>query len=213
MNAPIDLKKLEQKAWTSTYQDGLWDIYLGMLLFAIGLLSTFLNGIESRWIVYLIYFAALGGSWLLFWLGKRLITMPRLGRVKFGAERRRKKLHLTLVMGTFVVLNVLLIFFTVAANNNPATWGRFMPGGLAVPLFIAVYVGAAIAFIAYFNDFTRGYYVAGVFALTFGATEIFNNPIFYWIGGALVFIPGVALFVLFLRQHPLPPSEVTHDQP
>ena len=31
----VDLKEIERKVWTSYFQDGLWDIFFG-LLFAIG---------------------------------------------------------------------------------------------------------------------------------------------------------------------------------
>ena len=40
-----------------------------------------------------------------------------------------------------------------------------------------------------------------------------NAPVVFWIGGALVFIPGLVLLVRFLQQHPLLPCEVMHDQP
>jgi hypothetical protein len=213
MNTPIDLKNLERKAWTSFYQDGLWDIYLGLLLFVVALMTSVLYGLEAAWLRYLIYFVLLGGAWLLFWAARRYITIPRLGRVKFSAERRKKKARLALVMSAFVLINVLLIFLTIASKNSPDIWGRLMPHGLALKLFIGVFVGSAMACIAYFNDFTRGYYVALVFALTFAGTEILDSPVVFWIGGALVLIPGLVLFVRFLQQHPLPPSEVMHDQP
>jgi hypothetical protein len=213
MNAPIDLKDLERKAWTSFFQDGLMDIYLGLLLFILALVSTVLQGMSSAWLRYTIYFALIGAAFLAFWAGRRYITIPRLGRVKFGPERRRKRTRLAVVMSMFVLLNVLLIFLTVAAKNNPHTWGRFMPSELALNLFIGVYVGAAMAIIAYYKDFQRGYYIALVFALTFAGVEFLDNPAVFWIGGGLVFIPGLVLLVRFLRQHPIPPSEVMHDQP
>ncbi len=33
MSTNIDLNKLEQKAYRTNFQDGLWDIFLGLLLF------------------------------------------------------------------------------------------------------------------------------------------------------------------------------------
>lgn len=210
MNDSLDTKNLERRAWTSYYQDGLWDIYLGLLLFILAVMSSAIGGTTA--VRLSLYLVLMGGAYLLFWAGRRWITLPRLGRVKFGAERRRKKTRLTLVMSAFVLLNVLLIGLTVAANNDPDTWGRLMPRGLALQLFIAVFVGSVMAVIAYFNDLARGYYFAVVFALTFAAVEMLDNPALFWVGGALVLIPGLVLLMRFLQQHPLPPGEVMHDQ-
>jgi len=213
VNASLDLKNLERKAWVSYHQDGLFDLYLGLLLFCIAITNSLLEvGLDS-WLRYLIFFILLGGSWLLFWAGKRFITTPRLGQVKFSAARRKRKVQLAIIMSFFVLLNVLLLFLTIGARNNPDTWGRFMPQAELFGLFVGVYVGSAVALIAYFKDISRGYYMALVYAVTFAAVEIFENPALYWIGGALIFIPGVVLFVRFLQRHPLPPSEVTLDQP
>jgi len=33
MEHDIDMKELEKKAWKSTFQDGLWDIMLGLVFF------------------------------------------------------------------------------------------------------------------------------------------------------------------------------------
>ena len=40
MSDYIDLKKLERKAFTSIFQDGFFDIYLGILFIGIGLLIS-----------------------------------------------------------------------------------------------------------------------------------------------------------------------------
>ncbi|MFW9872823.1 MAG: hypothetical protein ACFFG0_06950 [Candidatus Thorarchaeota archaeon] len=42
MVEPIELKKLEKKAYKSTFQDGIWDIFMGMILLNLGLGSLFI---------------------------------------------------------------------------------------------------------------------------------------------------------------------------
>jgi hypothetical protein len=37
MSQSISLKELERKAFRSTFQDGLWDMYLGFLLLMMGM--------------------------------------------------------------------------------------------------------------------------------------------------------------------------------
>jgi hypothetical protein len=79
-------------------------------------------------------------------------------------------------------------------------------------LFICIFVGGAMALVAYAKDFKRGYYIAVIYALTFLAAELLELPWAFWVGGALVFLPGVILFILFLKNHPLLQTEETHGQ-
>ena len=37
MSQEIDLKQIERKAFRSTYQDGLWDIYIGLVVIFMAL--------------------------------------------------------------------------------------------------------------------------------------------------------------------------------
>jgi hypothetical protein len=202
MQSSFDLKNVERQAWTAYYQDGLWDIYLGLLLFVAALMSTTLDGLENTLVRLLLYAGLAGGSYLLFWAGRRFLTFPRLGRARFGAERRRKKARLSWVMAGFVALNLLLLALTAAANRDPQTWGRWMPSGWALMLLVGGFIGSVMACTAYFNDFTRGYYIAAVFALTFPAAEVFNSSAVFWVGGALVLLPGLVLLTRFLAAHP-----------
>ncbi len=212
MNASIDLKNLERKAWTSYFSDGLLDIYLGLLLFSIAMMETGMGGIENRWLRYLVYLGLILVSWFIFWLGRRFITIPRLGRVKFGSGRQVRKSRMVLLLVLLVAINILLVVLTMLANRYPDTWGRWMPRGLAMQLFICIFVGGAMALVAYYKDFRRGYYIAVIYALTFLASELLELPWAFWVGGALVFIPGLVLFTLFLKNHPLSRTEEARGQ-
>jgi hypothetical protein len=204
MNDALDLKTLERNAWRSYHQDGLWDIYLGLLLWELALiLGSGLDWLENEWLRFLFYLVLLGGAWFLFWAGKRYITTPRLGLVKFGPARKRRKLHLALILGGFTLVTVILFILTLAAKNNNAS----LPPGLPVFLFSGLFVGAAIATIAWFNDYPRGYYIAVIYALCFGLGEYLDNFAIFWIGGLLVMVPGVYLFIRFLKEHPKPGVE------
>jgi hypothetical protein len=175
-----------------------------LLLFILALMLTVLEGFIQGRLDYVFYLVFIGIAWWLFQTGRRRITIPRLGMAKFSVQRRKKKKRLALVMGAMVLVNVLLIFLTVAANRYPETWGHLIPGRLAMSIVIGVFAGSAIAFFAYFNDFTRGYYIAVVYGLTFILVEVLNNPLIFWAGGAFTLIPGLFLLFRFLRQHPMP---------
>jgi len=81
--SPISLKELERKAFRSTYQDGLLDIYLGG---TIASFTVFAGAMEpadqlTSWQRLLIFLAGCGISNLIFWVGKKFITLPRIGQV------------------------------------------------------------------------------------------------------------------------------------
>jgi len=98
MSEKLNLKQIERKAWRSVFQDGLWDIYLGLLLLLMGsslLLDQLPIGEAARLGIYLGLMAVcLVGMWL----AKTYITIPRTGRAQFGPARqiRRKKVGIIL---------------------------------------------------------------------------------------------------------------------
>ena len=201
MNDVMDLKTLEKRAWRSFHQDGLWDIYLGLILWALAVfLGGGLDAIENDLWRLVAYTLLISGAFLVFWAGKRYLTIPRLGQVKFGPARKRRMLHLALILGGFTLVTVVLVILTATAKNTNTS----LPPGLPVYLFAGLFVGAVIATIAWFNDYPRGYYIAVIYALCFGLGEHWQNWSIFWLGGLLVLTPGVVLLIRFLRQYPLP---------
>lgn len=75
----------------------------------------------------------------------------------------------------------------------------------------ALFVGPGICLMAYYGDFPRGYYNAFVFSLGVFAMIWFQRPSYMIAAGLLVIIPGVVLFIQFLRKYPLLPREVSHE--
>jgi len=50
MSQTINLKELERKAWRSVFQDGLWDIFLGLLLLAMAIGALLSDiGVPEAW--------------------------------------------------------------------------------------------------------------------------------------------------------------------
>ena len=109
MSQQISLKDLERRAFRSTFQDGLWDIFLGLLLLNMGggtLLGG--SGISPVWsMVALTAFA--GAVLLFFWAGKKFFTTPRLGSVEFGPQRKSKlkRVRVVLFLSVLMVTEIL----------------------------------------------------------------------------------------------------------
>ena len=219
MSQPLDLKALERKAFRSTFQDGLWDLYFGCLLLVNTFMFTFLENEQMPWLIPTLAFVLLAGSAGLFWLGKKYITAPRLGHVKFGPERRKKGLTLGLILAGFVLFTLALVLITAAGGRSPAVRAAvdaWLPEvrtpSLLLASFLGLFLGSVIAVIAFFNDFPRGYYIAVVTSLGFFLTYLLDTPVYLGIAALLVIVPGLVLFARFLRDHPLPPAEAINEQ-
>ena len=219
MSQNINLKALERKAWTSYFQDGLWDIFLGLLLVSSAV-NTWLSdtGVPSSTrIPTYMAIMVLGG--LVVWAGKRFITVPRIGRVKFGPARkvRMNKLRVVLFISVLVIWALFLAGLGIKNDwlQRPEWWliGRTSIAAAIVTLnFLVVF-----SLMAYFMEFKRLYLYGVLFALQevvgVGWREFAGVDIGFFIGSAvsavIVLLIGTVVLVRFLREYPLPADEAS----
>ncbi len=209
MTENMDLKSLEKKAYRSIFDDGLWDLFIGLIILSMGVstsLASLLN-LNDVWIIITPVVVLNTIAFLLFFLGKKYITVPRMGIVKFGPKRKSKQLKLKLFLSAFFILNLFLLIlpFTGLINSIQLE-----------PLLISLLLGIGFfAFpfcvVAYFLDFTRLYFygfLAGIgLFLTILLTPIVGSPLdtlltYGSFGGAIVVI-GLYYFIHFLKKYPL----------
>jgi hypothetical protein len=207
----ISLKEAERKAFRTTLNDGLVDIFLGcfLLMFVIGLyLSDSLGDFWSS-AVFLPFMALV---YLAIWLIRRYVVTPRIGMVKFGQARKAKLAKFTVVM---LVINVVaLILGTVAALSFGS-----VPGQMISILFgLILLMGFSIA--AYFLDFNRLYIygllvglspLIGEWLWTHGYATHHGFPITFGTSSGIMILVGLAVFIRLLHNNPVPiegiPSE------
>jgi hypothetical protein len=217
MSTQFDLKAIEKKAFRSTFQDGLWDMYFGLLVVGMAL---FLYHPPSGYsimndILMLLMFAVAYG---LFWAGKKYITLPRMGQVRFGSLRKRKNRTLAIIMGIFVLLTAGLVAMTAFGWARPILGERLTSfineRGSTLPLVAAIgafIVGMSMLATAHFSDFPRGYYIAMMMALAVFLMIYLNQPVYPIIIGGLIILPGLILFLRFLKTYPLQKEETSHE--
>ena len=220
MSESMDLKALEKKAYRSTFQDGLWDLYLAGIMACLGILGI-LPGMRDDTGIWLVGYTVLIGSVLgLFILGKKFITVPRLGNVKFGGKRKRRKMILAGILSLTVLLNGWLVLITMGALEAPA-WLRDFSHEMTsrgimdvlVPLFAGLFVTVALSLIAYFIEFYRGMYIALLFGLGVFFDLFFNLPVVMIVGAVLAAIPGLILLIRFIKRYPIQSGKVENDIP
>lgn len=196
MNPVESLKQLERRAYRSTFQDGIYDIQFGLLFIILAWIPLLEAVGVSRFIGY----GLLAIPFILLWLGKRYVTIPRLGAVEFGARRKtRSKLLLLIGAGVVVLMLPLIIMIIGQGISGPEGW--MLVAAMALPVFV---LGV------YFLDFPRLYIyaavlIAGVLQAEFLAAYVptpFNSLISFGLPGVIIFLVGLSFLARFIRKYP-----------
>jgi hypothetical protein len=207
MSRKISLREAERKVFTSAYQDGLWDIYIGCIIleFAIGpFLSPTLGDLWSS-VVFLPFLALV---FLAIWLIRKRVVTPRVGTVTFGSWRRTRLVRFNVII--FAVLLVASILSIVSAMGFATLPGWIHAANLSLILLIAFSVAA------YFLDFTHLYIYGVLFALSPLAGEwLYLNmgvphhgwPITFGASAGITILVGLLKFIRLLRDYPIPAEE------
>jgi hypothetical protein len=194
MSENLKLKELEKKAFKSTFQDGLWDIQLGLIILGIALTSFIKND------YFLIpYYAVII---VLVMAAKKFITVPRIGLVKFGKERKKSMNKLRLILVISVLFGLAMVLITKSGMLSGIN--EFPVGLIIVSLnFLIVF-----SLMAYFMDFERLYYYAVLVAVSFPMAEIMevnglisNGSYVFVVPSGIMVITGTVLLIRFMREY------------
>ena len=205
MSQKISLKEIERKVFTSTFQDGVWDIVLGLWLLTMGIAPLLEKTMPlSDWWIMILSVPVM----LVLWSGKKFITIPRMGLVKFGPNRKSLlRLMLTIVSVTlFLSLFLGVLFATNRISSELTTWIS-MPVIVWVVLFIVGFSAAA-----YFLNLNRLYAYGVLFAVTLPARIILKqipdlrdiSLCAYFVSAGIILLIGTTILIRFLRNHPIP---------
>jgi len=216
---PLSLRAIESKGWKTMQQNGLFDIFFGILLLAnalsmlmdeVGVAKAFRIG--TTLVLY-------GGGIVGCWLARRRYVVPRTGAVKFGAQRRRRIRWMRIVLTISVLVTVALVALTTIARFSPAHWlsalGDYGPSAL-----IGIVILVPLATLTYTLDYPRLVihgllFVAGEFAfvtIVRVSSIPFPGTLAFGVAGAISLTIGITVFTRFLRAVPrvdgLPPGAV-----
>ncbi|MFH1640123.1 MAG: hypothetical protein ABIB93_07455 [Chloroflexota bacterium] len=193
MQEGADLGKIQKTIYLSYFQDGLWDILLGLFLLAWGvsIMADFVAFLAGSYVIgYAVVFAL-----------KRRITYPRIGYVQSSGGRKQK---LRLVIAGFVALllgtMILAMFFISSAPQWLHHYFVFLFGTM---------LAIVISLIAYWWGIRRWY----IYALLIWTGVVFHQwldaPLGYSfiVPGAMVMLFGIVLLLRFLRKYPKPTKE------
>jgi hypothetical protein len=214
MSHTIDLKELEQKAYRSFFKDGIWDVYLGLLLLAMGGSPALLAvGATVVWAAGAgLLLSALGMAF--FFAGKKYLTVPRLGTVQFSPARTLRRKKTSLVLACSALVGIALLALT-ATRSLPSLGLAGVP---TVAIIFAANCLIVFSLGAYYLDFDRLYVYGLLYAVAFPLAVVLTEHwgaaagflVAYALSAAPMMLVGLALFVRFLRDYPIPTQPQSH---
>lgn len=210
MTKNISLKELEKMAYRSTFQDGIWDVFLGTMLLnmAISVLLTTLGLtlVQSALGLTIISIPVTLFGLAFFILGKKYITVPRMGYVEFGPKRKRNRRKSIFVLSISAILGLVVFILTMSSKIPYDLRSRFP----VVLIIFALNVIVVFSLLAYFFDFERLYIYAFLYVVPF----IIGKPLqqitgykymlttLLFISSSIMIIVGLIFFIRFLKKYP-----------
>jgi hypothetical protein len=199
MSYELDMKEIERKAYLSYSEDGLVDIAIGMVILLWGVFLI----VEPSGLIGLLGLLAFA----IWYLGKRFITIPRIGMIKPSQkmERRFKNLGIFLViLGAIAFGGILtgrIIGYPFSSGYSLGILGLVLAGGISVLAYLLnaarLYVYAVLLFVAF----------AGGEILSANITTFEAFALSVILGGAIILFSGLVVLLRFLRKYPLPVLE------
>ena len=215
MRPDIDLKQLERKAFTATFQDGLWDIFIAAM--ALGFAITpFINRVlhSDFWSaasVLPLHLLVLTGVFL----GKKYLTVPRLGSVKFAPARVRKMTRLGWLAMILLTLTAAVGFLAAQGLLDRRIYHGVVTTGLVLLVGFGT-MGLVLGVIRF------AFYGILLFAAFVGGETLWNLgwppamfahgwPLTFGIAGTIILVTGLICLVRFLQSNPLPEKDAEHE--
>jgi hypothetical protein len=196
MVSDVNLKEIQRKVYMSFFQDGLWDIFLGLFIVGWGL-SILTEAVYLPGVSFLgIYFA--------IWGIKKWLIYPRIGYVRFSATSRRR------ITTRFVILLIAVLLLGLLVG---VLWGIGTRPQWLVDYFPLIFNGmlaAIVCFAAYWARVNRFYlyaaliFLGAVFHLWLGIQWEFG----FIVAGSIIVLIGLGILISFLRKYPKMVEEV-----
>jgi hypothetical protein len=203
-----DLKTLERQAFSKFYEDGLFDIFLGLMMVTIAFGALIQNWVDSELASLAVMLATTVVLVSSFKVLRFRLLRPRLGDFKPRPERRRRITTTRLVLLGSVLLGVVAfaIVGVAGATGTP-------PITVEVLLPVVWFVNATVVLglMAYLLDVPRFYLYGVLFGLA-GPVLIWPNvlwdvrvppPLAFGILAAPILAIGVWKLVHFLKTYPV----------
>jgi len=193
MNQKINLKEIERKAYTAYHQDGVVDVTIA---FAVLVFSAIMLG-DMPWMGGILGILAIS-----FYAGlKKVVTVPRIGYVKFPKQRAQRITALTVLLGLLAFAAGMVAFMQTTSQGTP-DWVMLLIDNY----MITVGMAAAGLFLlgGYAFKTKRIYTYALVTTVMFTAGHFLSFPLYYYLAalGTIILAIGIVLMTHFIQKYP-----------
>ncbi|TFG04012.1 MAG: hypothetical protein EU542_00440 [Promethearchaeota archaeon] len=143
---------------------------------------------------------------LIITLGKKYITKPRMGLVKFATERKKRKKWLMVVLFLNVIFSIIVFILTITGNLS-----QFFVPSLFTPLAIGLMgLTVPLSLVSFYLQVPRFY----IYSLLGGFGFFFTELLYPLVGepwdivisyggiGGMILIIGIGIFIRFLYNYP-----------
>lgn len=202
MAKEVNLKQVEQRVFKSTFEDGLWDVLIGLFTLQFAIAPFLSRSLGDFWssAVFLPFFAL---GFAVVWLIRKNVVRPRVGIVKFGDWRKKKLMRFNIAM---------LVAFSVALILGVLSFASFdlVPGWVHATRFSFV-VLLLCGMAAYLLNFTRLYLYGLLMALSPLVGEWLwahmgvphhGFPVTFGVTSGIIIITGVVKFLRLMGSYP-----------
>lgn len=206
----VDIDKIEKRTVRSFYEDGLFEIALGLVFLLLGGYffaqavvpeDSALGGVLSILFIFVVVFAVFFVNRILRFF-KRRITYPRTGYVAFKKKEPNPKRRIaTAIVGGLIGASMAALY-----SLSPSI-KVLLPALNGLILAIAVLLFAnKIGLIRYYI-LAAASAVIGFAVTAAGIGDIKGVSLYYGIFGAAVVLSGLATLVVYLRRSPRPAAD------
>jgi hypothetical protein len=206
MNTLLNLDNTEKKTFRTTFEDGIMDLQLGLLLLPAILIDVLNLKDDSQALFRIILMVGIYGTIIVgAIIAKRKITAPRIGQIKPGGKRKRKVRWLRTVTIMVFLITVGLVSLTIFAGQFAVQ----MIAGFPLVMWI---MGASIciffAAMSIFLDVPRFLVYALPYAFAYELdvvyfSKLFGFPILTIIAMISITIVGLIMLFRFIQRYPV----------
>lgn len=204
----IDLKEMEKKAWRTYFGDGIWDIYLGLIFIGMGFLAVLDKIGASELLRYGQFGLLMSLGIIILTIGKKKITIPRLGYVEFGPKRKRSKTLVTILLTISAVFGLLAMVLIMLARDFIPGLFTLLKNPLFMPLFMGGWFALVFGVMAWFLDFSRLYIHALLIGVSLTLSLYFKVFLLLVISGIIILLIGIIFLVRFIYKYRKPIEEM-----
>ncbi|MCF7826128.1 MAG: hypothetical protein K9M55_04700 [Candidatus Marinimicrobia bacterium] len=206
MNEPVDLKKLERKLFKTNFQDGIYELAFGMLFLALAINPWMSASGIPKTPSYILELVLVG---LILVMGKRYITTPRLGLVRFNTARRKMSWQI-LIAG--LILNLIVVIILHLASNPGTEPGTSLMSIYLIPIgFLVIF-----SILSYISNFPSLFLLGILFATSIAFSEFlfphigepWDGLVAFGLSALIMCAIGIRKLVIFMQTNPVPEGEV-----